>query len=51
MMPMKYLVSGGIAMRDLMPGPLYGCWGALEEILSPWIHRTAMFALIDIERR
>lgn len=51
MMPLRYLVSGGVAMRNLMPGQLYGFWGALEAMLSPWIDRTAMFALIDIERR
>ena len=51
MMPFKYLISGGVAMRNLMPGPLYGCWGALEAILSPWINRTAMFAMIDIVRQ
>lgn len=50
MMPLKYLVSGGVAMRDLMPGWMYGYWGLLEAVLSRWINRTAMFALIDIER-
>jgi SAM-dependent methyltransferase len=51
MMPLRYLVSGGVAMRDLMPGWLYGFWRALEAILSPCIGQTAMFALIDIERK
>ncbi len=51
MMPLKYLISGGVAMRDLMPGQLYGFWGVLEAVLSPWINHTAMFSLIDIERR
>jgi SAM-dependent methyltransferase len=35
MMPLRYLVSGRVAMRDLMPGQLYGFWGVLEAVLSP----------------
>lgn len=50
MMPFKYLVSGGISMRSLMPAFSYSAWGWLERSLSPWNQELAMFALIDLMR-
>jgi SAM-dependent methyltransferase len=51
MMPFRYLVSGGVSMRSLMPGMLYGVWKGLEALLSPWSSRLGMFTLIDVRRR
>jgi len=51
MMPFRYLVSGGVSMRSLMPTFSYGIWATLERIIEPWIRNWAMFALIVIGRR
>jgi SAM-dependent methyltransferase len=50
MMPFRYLVSGGVSMRNLMPGILYGAWSGLESLLSPWSDQLGMFTLIDVRR-
>ena len=49
-MPLVYLISGGVAMRDLIPGQLYGPCRFVENVLTPFVNWTAMFALIDIEK-
>lgn len=50
MMPFRYLVSGGVSMRALMPGWTTGAWRGIERALKPWMARWAMFALIVIRR-
>lgn len=50
MMPFRYLVSGGVSMRNLMPGFTYGLWSGLERLLQPWTRQWAMFALIVLRR-
>ena len=49
-MPFRYLVSGGISMRSLMPTWSFPVWCGLEDILQPWIKTWAMFALITLVR-
>jgi SAM-dependent methyltransferase len=49
-MPFCYLVSGGVSMRQLMPGWSYPLWRGLERALQPWMKHLAMFALIVLER-
>jgi SAM-dependent methyltransferase len=51
MMPFRYLVSGGVSLRSLVPGWSYKAWHALETCMRPWLHRWAMFALIVLSRR
>jgi SAM-dependent methyltransferase len=51
MMPFRYLVSGGVSMRTLMPGILYGAWAGVESLLSPWAESLGMFTLIDVRRQ
>lgn len=51
MMPLVYLISGGISMRQLQPGLLFGFWSAIEKLLSPWRHNLAMFAHIVVRKR
>ncbi|MCU1500257.1 MAG: Methyltransferase type 11, partial [Acidimicrobiales bacterium] len=48
MMPLAYLLSGGVSMRSLLPGWMYPPVRALER----WLGQTrwAMFALIELER-
>ena len=49
-MPFRYLVSGGVSMRGLMPAWTFGFWRAVENTLRPWSRQLGMFAHIVIER-
>ena len=48
--PFRYLVSGGVSMRALMPGAATGAWRLLESELQPWMATWAMFAEIVLVR-
>jgi SAM-dependent methyltransferase len=48
--PFRYLVSGGVSMRALMPGWLFGCWRWLEAQLAPQMRHFAMFAALRLQR-
>lgn len=50
-MPFRYLVSGGVSMRQLMPEMTFDLWRRLETTLSNWPHHWPMFALIHLARR
>jgi hypothetical protein len=50
-MPFRYLVSGGVSMRQLMPEAALNPWLKLESWFSAWPHHWSMFALIHISRR
>jgi hypothetical protein len=49
-MPFRYLVSGGVSLRSLMPGYTFRFWRGLENLLHPWMGRLAMFAQIVLQR-
>jgi SAM-dependent methyltransferase len=51
MMPFRYLVSGGVSMRNLMPSWTSGLWRGIEGLLAPWANSLAMFALIVLEKK
>jgi SAM-dependent methyltransferase len=51
MMPFRYLVSGGVSTRNLMPSWSFGLWRALETALSPCMGAFGMFAFIKLTRR
>ena len=51
LMPLRYLLSGGVSMRSLMPGWSFGPWKAFERLLSPWMSYLAMFAFIQVDRQ
>ncbi len=52
MMPLRYLASGGVSMRSLMPGWSYNLWRTLDEVLlRPFHAQLAMYALIVLERK
>jgi hypothetical protein len=46
MMPFRYLWSGGVSMRAVMPGWSFGTWRLVEKLLEPWMDTWAMFARI-----
>src|SRR5439155_23872513 len=49
-MPFRYLLSGGVSMRNLAPGWTFGLWRAVERALSPWMDRLGLFARVVLER-
>ncbi|MEM6393041.1 MAG: methyltransferase domain-containing protein [Planctomycetota bacterium] len=49
-MPMRYLVSGGVSMRALMPGWSTGLWRGVERLTRSQHHRLGMFAKVVLER-
>jgi SAM-dependent methyltransferase len=48
--PFRYLLSGGVSFRSLMPAYLFGVWSRFEELLEPWMKYLAMFATITLVR-
>ncbi len=48
--PFRYLVSGGVSMRSLMPGFLHGSWAWLERLLEPQMHHLGMFAFVALRK-
>lgn len=50
MMPFRYLLSGGVSLRALMPGWSFGLWSGVERVLEPWMGRLAMFARVVLVR-
>jgi SAM-dependent methyltransferase len=48
--PFRYLVSGGVSMRSLMPGASTPLWRGLERAAVPWMKSLAMFAEIVLVR-
>jgi SAM-dependent methyltransferase len=49
-MPFRYVLSGGVSLRSLMPGFMHGAWRACERCLQPWMRFWGMFAVIVVER-
>ena len=45
-MPFRYLLSGGVSLRSLMPGWSFALWRNVENLFRPWMKSLAMFALI-----
>jgi len=50
-MPFRYLVSGGVSMRPLMPEAAFPVWRAVESCLGAWPGTWPMFALVHVTRR
>ena len=50
-MPLRYLLSGGVSMRQLMPGGAFTFWRAIENGLRKWPDHWSMFAFIHLRRR
>ncbi len=49
-LPFRYLVSGGVGLRSLMPGFMHAAWARLERLLESQMPRVAMFAFISLRR-
>lgn len=50
-MPFRYLLSGGVSLRALVPSGTFGFWRWVEKCLTPWMTSWAMFARIVLVRR
>jgi SAM-dependent methyltransferase len=49
-MPFRYLLSGGVSLRALMPGWTFAFWRQLEHWFQPWMNTWGMFAEIVLVR-
>ena len=49
-LPFRYVVSGGLATRNLMPEFANGMWLRLEQMLEPWMSHLGMYAFISLRR-
>lgn len=49
-LPFRYLMSGGVGLRSLMPGFTHSAWARLEQLLQFQMHRLAMFAFVCLRR-
>lgn len=49
-MPFRYLVSGGVSMRTLMPAWTFDAWSRLEGAFGPAMDRWAMFVFVVLRR-
>lgn len=50
-MPFRYLLSGGLSMKSLVPNWSFGLCRSLDRSLQPWSRSLGMFAFIRLERR
>ena len=50
LMPIAYVLSGGVSLRSLMPGWSYGPWRRVEGIFDRYNKSLAMFAHIVLRR-
>jgi SAM-dependent methyltransferase len=48
--PLKYLISGGVSMRPLVPTWSYGFFSAVEWLISPLSRVLGMFATVELEK-
>ena len=48
-MPFRYLFSGGVSLRTLMPAALYGFWTRVESWLTPFNRSIGMFSRIVVK--
>ncbi len=51
MMPFRYLMSGGVSLRSLMPGWSTGFWKWVENQINPFMKNWGMFVLIVVEKQ
>jgi len=51
-MPFRYLLSGGVSLRELAPGWTFAFWKQIESALGlgRWNNQLAMFAQIVLRR-
>lgn len=50
-LPFRYLASGGVGMRSLMPGFTHSVWAGAERLMESQMHRLGLFAFISLVRQ
>ena len=50
-LPLRYLLSGGVSMRSLMPGWSFSAWRTFENLFGGWMDRVGTFATIVLKKR
>jgi len=50
LMPFRYLLSGGVGMRSLVPGFTGSVLAGIEQMLKPYMSSLGMFAFIAVKR-
>jgi SAM-dependent methyltransferase len=50
-MPLRYLLSGGVGFKNLMPSFTFPFWRGVEKCLSPLNDRLGMFVFAVLERQ
>ena len=50
-LPFRYLASGGVGMRSLMPGFTHSVWVGAERLMESQMHRLGLFAFIALVRK
>ncbi len=48
--PFRYLLSGGVSMRPLIPSWSFGFFTGMEKLISPLSRQLGMFATIELEK-
>ena len=49
-MPFRYLVAGGLSLRQLAPSWLYPLFVKLESLMRPLNRYLGMFMVIEVEK-
>lgn len=50
LMPFRYLLSGGISLRNIIPSWTYGLWKKIDQVFEKESDKWGMFALIVVEK-
>jgi SAM-dependent methyltransferase len=50
-LPFRYLASGGVGMRNLMPAFTHAVWAGAERLMESQMHRLGLFAFISLVRQ
>jgi SAM-dependent methyltransferase len=51
LMPFRYLMTGGVSMRSVLPSFVFPAISILERLLSPVMRHLGMFAFIVVEKK
>ncbi|HXC03343.1 MAG TPA: class I SAM-dependent methyltransferase [Bacteroidia bacterium] len=49
--PLRYLISGGVSMRALVPSWSFGFFRGLEQLFSGLSRKTGMFMTVELEKK
>ncbi|MBN2555182.1 MAG: class I SAM-dependent methyltransferase [Anaerolineales bacterium] len=49
-MPVRYLLSGGVSLRNLAPAWSHSFWAGMERLLKPLHPRLGMFAFVALKK-